>query len=114
MYEVEKYVFVWKDVPKPENTDRGVWKKSHSGSHRSFMSAEFAKEYKISYTVAYEDESVYKSDKENFDKDFSAGLSSIGYSAEQLSELLKEAEYTCSKTPMTFREWKENKAKQKS
>ena len=27
MYEVEKYVFVWKDVPKPENTDRGVWKK---------------------------------------------------------------------------------------
>lgn len=89
-------------------------KKSLSGSHRSFMSAEFAKEYKISYTVAYEDESVYKSDKENFDKDFSAGLSYIGYSAEQLSELLKEAEYTCSKTPMTFREWKENKAKQKS
>ena len=77
MYEVEKYVFVWKDVPKPENTDRGVWKKSLSGSHRSFMSAEFAKEYKISYTVAYEDESVYKSDKENFDKDFSDIISRL-------------------------------------
>lgn len=112
MYEVKKYVFLWKDVPLPENAGRGIWNKNPYGSHRVHMSASIASEYQISYTVEYEDKSVYENDRENFDKAFSEGLAfignSIGYSAEELSELIEEAKYTFTKTPATFREWKKN------
>ncbi len=103
MYEVTKFILIWgtQDNPvRPKDTGNGSWKKILVGGDSCFGAKH--SQYKLSYTINYENKEDYE--KDEVDRNFYAGLLSIGYDEEKIKELLKGAKTELCESPKTWRE----------
>ena len=111
MFEVTKAVFIWNDKGKPEDTPMGKWTCLSFDSARSFFASPSV-QYRLAYTVCYENKAEYERNKSMFDKEFYAGLLSLGYDEEKISSLLEKSKMTFYEPPATFRDWQEQRKSQ--
>lgn len=109
MYEVTKFIYLYRTRGTPESTEKGSWETIVSGhDYRPVVGPRVTvKEYKLTYTKNYADESEYELDREALDAEFYAGLLSVGYDEKEASEILKNAKTTSYySSPTTFRDWR--------